>query len=121
MGYKQAFGKWGEQKAAAFLESRGLEVVAYNWRCLYGEIDLVARNENQLIFVEVKTRKNDQYGLPENAITPKKKGHLVRSAMEYINRYAVTCEWRIDIVSIQRLADSNYEIEWFENAITEND
>ena len=121
MGYKQVFGRWGEQKAAAYLTGQGLEIVACNWRCIYGEIDIIARKESQTIFVEVKTRKNDQFGLPENAITPQKKEHLVRSAMEYIDRYAITGPWQIDIVSIQKLAGGHYEIEWFENAITEND
>ena len=121
MGYKQAFGKWGEITAAAFLENKGMEIIDRNWRCLYGEIDFVAMFHDEVVFVEVKARRNDNYGLPEKAITPKKKIHLIHSAAEYIEKHQINNDWRIDIISIRRLNGKNLEVEWFENAVRENE
>jgi putative endonuclease len=117
MRYNQTFGKWGEITAASYLKDQGLVIIKQNWKCVYGEIDIIAQMEKLLIFVEVKTRKDDQYGFPEDAITRKKREHLIRAAMLYIGEYQITDDWRIDIISVRKKNGQKTEIEWFENAI----
>jgi len=121
MRYNQAFGKWGEETAAQYLKNQGLKIIKQNWKCSYGEIDIVAQKEHMVVFVEVKTRKNNHYGLPEEAITRKKREHLIHTCMAYINAYEIEDEWRIDIIAVQKKNGEDAEIEWFENAIRENE
>jgi putative endonuclease len=121
MKYNQVFGKWGEAAAAEYLKDHGLIIVEKNWKCSYGEIDIIARKEQLWVFVEVKTRKDDKFGLPEGAITRKKKEHLIHASMAYIEEHQIRDDWRIDILSIQKSMDIGIQIEWFENAIRENE
>jgi putative endonuclease len=121
MKYNQEFGKWGEAAAAEYLKDHGLIIVEKNWKCSYGEIDIIALKEQLWVFVEVKTRKDDKFGLPEGAITRKKKEHLIHASMAYIEEHQIRDDWRIDILSIQKSMDIGIQIEWFENAIRENE
>lgn len=80
MAAKDALGRRGEAIAARHLVGRGLTIVERNWRCEHGEIDLVARDRDELVFVEVKTRSSIAYGHPLEAITPRKLARLKRLA-----------------------------------------
>ena len=80
MAAKDALGRRGEQLAASFLEGAGLTIVERNWRCPLGEIDLVARDGDELVFVEVKTRSSIAFGHPLEAITAIKLARLRRLA-----------------------------------------
>jgi putative endonuclease len=80
MAAKDDLGRKGEQLAADFLADSGLQVVERNWRCSQGEIDLVARDGDELVFVEVKTRSSLGYGHPLEAITVAKLARLRRLA-----------------------------------------
>ena len=82
---RKRLGDAGERLAAAWLEERGYRVLARNWRCPYGELDLVAEREGELVFVEVKTRRGDRLGAPEEAVTAAKRRHLVASAAAYLD------------------------------------
>ena len=115
-----SLGCWGEALAAEFLVSNGYEIVARNQRTPYGEIDLVARINNGLVFVEVKTRSTDAYGHPEASVTPKKREHLIASAQAYIQEFSdPDISWRIDVIAIRKLKSPDQpEIIHFENAIT---
>jgi putative endonuclease len=77
-------GRLGETLAAALLEAAGLRVVARNWRCREGEIDLVAAGPGLLVFCEVKTRRGHGYGSPAAAVTPAKQARLRRLAAAYL-------------------------------------
>jgi putative endonuclease len=117
--YRQIFGRWGEDQAEQYLAQRGYQVIGRNIRTAYGELDLVCRQGDLLVFVEVKTRRNQALGFPEAAITPKKREHLLHSAQDYIEKNLLTPgNWRIDIISIigyPRLGKP--EIVHFDNAI----
>lgn len=117
--YNQRFGGWGEQTAAQYLEQRGYRIVARNYRTPYGELDLVVEKEGQLVFVEVKTRSSQEFGMPEDAITEKKRAHILQSAFHYIQENGLEeSEWRVDVISIIRAAgQSEPEVTWFENAL----
>ena len=98
-------GKRGEDLAAGFLQSAGCGILASNYRCPWGEIDLIARDGEELAFVEVRTRRTPTYGTPQESITPRKAEHMVAAAQHYLQNHAPENDseelpWRIDLVSI---------------------
>ena len=120
MNHRQNLGKWGETLAANWLSGQGLQILARNVRTPYGELDVIARQKDVLVFVEVKTRTNTMFGMPEASITPKKKKHLHDAAVFYLQEKATdfSGDWRVDVVAI--LTDSqkiNTEIHWIQNAL----
>jgi putative endonuclease len=99
-------GKRGEDAAAAYLERVGLTVVARNWRCPAGEIDIVATEGCTLVLIEVKTRRSERAGTPEEAVSPTKQRRLVRLAQAYIQNSGSAVEQvRFDVVAIRVLAE----------------
>ncbi|WP_017730257.1 YraN family protein [Nafulsella turpanensis] len=102
MDDKQATGKLGEKLAAEYLQQKGYEIIASNYRHRRGEIDLIAQHEGVLIFVEVKTRKGGPaWGYPEEAVDAKKARLIVATANAYIFETDWHGEIRFDIVSVQ--------------------
>jgi putative endonuclease len=114
---KQALGKWGEKEAAAYLQNKGYVILEQNYRNEFGEIDLVAEQNGDLIFVEVKTRSGDQFGFPEEAVNAKKQKHVLETAQIYLQELRKEeIDWRIDVISILRHQNKTAEIAHFENA-----
>jgi putative endonuclease len=94
-------GRAGEALAAARLEAAGLEILARNWRCREGELDLVAAGQGLLVFCEVKTRRGTGYGSPAAAVTPAKQARLRRLAAAYLAAAGVPpCRVRFDVVAV---------------------
>jgi putative endonuclease len=119
MASNLSLGRWGESLAASYLESQGYSVVAHNARTPYGELDLVTRQGTVTVFIEVKTRTSAKYGLPEASVTPKKRHHLMASALAYLQEHPdLDGDWRVDVVSIER-SDIHREpvITHFENVL----
>jgi putative endonuclease len=112
-------GLTGERVARDFLEKNGYHVIETNYRCPGGEIDIIARQENTLVFVEVRTKKSVQFGSPEESITPAKKERLRTVAAHYgQNHDNLPSLWRIDVVAIQMdRRDRVTRIEIIENAV----
>lgn len=101
-GARQSLGRVGERLAARALEERGYCILERNFRCQYGEIDLVARENADLVFVEVKTRRGTICGLPEEAVTARKARKLQEVAACYLDGHNLPdCSWRIDVVAVQ--------------------
>jgi putative endonuclease len=99
---RRQLGRWGEDRAAAFLEEQGYQVVARNWRCPgLGEIDLVAQHESCLIFVEVRVRTGRSYGTPEESVTRSKRARLIRLAEAYVLSVGWQSDWRIDVIALE--------------------
>lgn len=98
----RALGQWGEQRAADYLKAQGYRIVERNYRCRIGEIDLIAYKEGVLSFVEVKTRRSLNYGLPCEAIGIRKQRRMAR-IVEFFSA-AHPCwdgvEWSVDIVEM---------------------
>lgn len=95
-------GGAGERLAAGWLEARGYQVLARNWRCPYGELDVIAEEQGELVFVEVKTRRGDTHGAPEEAITASKRAHLIAAAQTYLmEQRRETQPYRIDVIAVQ--------------------
>jgi putative endonuclease len=99
--YRKKLGQWGEKVAAHHLEAKGYEIVARNWRCREGEIDLVARAGDELVFVEVKTRRGRSQGTPEEALTPHKTRKLLALGEIYTAVHELDVDWRIDLVAVE--------------------
>jgi putative endonuclease len=95
--------QWGEALAAWFLRFKGYRVEARNWRCPQGELDLVCRDGETLVFVEVKTRASTAAGDPEDAVDRRKQQRLVRVATAYLAQLGgETPPCRFDVVAIER-------------------
>lgn len=114
--HNQKIGKWGEQAAVETLRSRGYEVIGRNVRTPYGEIDIVAKQGDTIIFVEVKTRTSNTMGLPEESITPRKREHMITCAEHYAAEHEID-HWQIDVVSVEGKPGSTPKITHFENAM----
>lgn len=111
------FGYWGEDLASEYLKKKGYQIIERHFRFLRGEIDIIACDHDYLVFIEVKTRSSADYGLPEEAITPKKKFHLRRAAEGYLylnNLNNIDC--RFDVITIGFSPDGSPLIEHLENA-----
>ena len=102
MRVKDALGRYGEQLAVRHLADAGLAIVATNWRCAQGEIDIVARERDVLVICEVKTRRTDAFGTPAEAVTRTKADRLRRLAMLWLRDHpsGVDLDVRFDVVSV---------------------
>ena len=112
-------GRAGERAAAEYLRRAGYEICALNWRQGRYELDIVARREEVLHFVEVKTRSNTDMGLPREYVTPAKQRRLKKTALYYLCEKQLDCPARFDVAEVY--ADSPYSrenvrIEYLENA-----
>lgn len=117
MAHNQKIGRWGEERAAEYLQKRGYEIVDKNARTPYGEIDLVARLDGVTVFVEVKTRTSRRFGLPEEAITPRKQAHMLASGEHYAAEHEID-SWQADVLAIEGTPGKTPSIEHFENVLT---
>jgi putative endonuclease len=99
---RRALGSFGEDVAAAHLLRLGYELVARGWRCGTGELDLVARKGDQLVFVEVRTRRGAEAGTPEESVTAAKQARLAALAHAYVDANDVPADasWRIDVIAV---------------------
>lgn len=115
MAFKDALGRRGEAIAERYLVSRGLVVVDRNWRCPQGEIDIVARDGRELVFVEVKTRSGVAFGHPLDAITPAKLARLRRLAAAWCEAHPGGHDLiRIDAVAAVAPRSGDVEVEHLE-------
>ncbi len=113
---RQGLGRRGEELAAAFLERAGYRILARNYRTRAAELDIVARHHDQLVFVEVKSRNNQAFGSPFEAITSGKQRKIALGASEYLAREtASTQAARFDVVAVS-FVDGKPEIEHLPNA-----
>jgi len=94
-------GRRGENISVEFLKKKGYKIIERNYRCSLGEIDIVAKDKNVLCFVEVKTRKTERYGLPEEAINWHKQRKLTKVALTYLKEKKIyKQDLRFDVVSV---------------------
>lgn len=93
-------GKQGEDMATKYLAEKGYKILQRNYRCSYGEIDIICSQGEQIIFVEVKTRKSTLYGAPEEAVTKNKIERIRKVALHYLNKAEYYPEIRFDVIAI---------------------
>ena len=116
MKHNQKVGKWGEDVSSEYLLKNGYKVIGRNARTPYGEIDIVAKKGEIIIFIEVKTRTSNKMGLPEESITAKKREHMIACAEHYAMENEID-NWQIDVISIEGKLGTEPVITYFENAI----
>lgn len=109
-------GRHAEDLAAAFLQRQGLKLVTRNYRCRFGEIDLIARDGKTLVFVEVRMRASASFGGAAASITAAKRAKLLRTARHYLSGAARMPACRFDALLI---SGADYAIEWLQNALEE--
>lgn len=109
-------GRHAENVAAAFLQQQGLELVARNYRCRFGEIDLIARDGKTLVFVEVRMRSSNRFGGAAASITAAKRGKLTRTARHYLAGTARMPACRFDALLV---SGADHSVEWIKNAFGE--
>lgn len=95
-------GKLGEELAVEFLEKNGYSILETNWTFQKAEIDIIAKKENILAVVEVKTRSNIDFGLPQDFVKPKKIQLLVKAINEYVISNDLEVEVRFDIIALHK-------------------
>lgn len=116
-----ATGKRGEDLAAAYLERAGYVLLERNYRCLFGEIDIVARDGDTLCFVEVKSRRSTRYGDPQLAVTPRKQEKMIRSALQYLGSHGLTDPpARFDVAAVRLSPEGAETVELIRNAFERN-
>ena len=115
-------GKQGETLAAAYLEKAGYQIIERNYRCLFGEMelvgemDLVARDGQTVVFVEVKSRKSDRFGVPQLSVGLQKQKKLSQIALHYLEQKRFyPCDARFDVIAI-RMRPEGHQVELIRNA-----
>jgi len=103
-GYKRKLGQWGEELAIKYLLRHGYKIVKQHWQKREGEIDIIAFNSqvNCLVFIEVKTRTSDSFGIPEESIDQQKKRKLANITSLYIAETEYMGEYRFDVIIIKK-------------------
>lgn len=110
-------GKEGEILAAAFLQEKGYQIVAKNWRFRKYELDIVAQKGNLLVVAEIKTRRTDYFGRPEVFVTRAKQKLLIEAANAYVEKNGTNLDIRFDILSV-RYNSGKHEVHHIEDAFS---
>lgn len=109
-------GRWGELKAAEYLERKGFRIIERNWRDGHRDLDLVAIDADNLVIIEVKTRRNNDLMEPETAVDARKIRNLSHAAARYVRCKNVEMPVRFDIVTVTGTNSDNCKINHIENA-----
>ena len=115
MAKHNELGKRGEELAIQYLTEKGYEILECNWRNIHKEIDIIAKKDNVLAIVEVKTRQSEEYGSPDIAVTRQKQTRLISAANAYLFQNKLDINTRFDIISIV-FKGSDPEINLIEDA-----
>lgn len=108
---KRKTGTFYEEAACAYLKEQGIQILHKNFRCSYGEIDLIGQDRDTTVFFEIKYRKNEQYGTPLEAVTIQKQKTICKCAAFFCLRNKNIKQIRYDVVGI-----TDTEIKWIQNA-----
>lgn len=114
-----AMGQIAEEKACVYLQRQGLHLVTRNYRCRAGEIDLVMRDADTLVFVEVRWRRSAAFGSALESVGPRKQSRMVVCAMHYLQRHPenLVRPSRFDVVGVCPGVGDEYAFEWVRDAI----
>jgi putative endonuclease len=117
-GHENAgIGSRGEELATAFLERNGLRIVERNFRCKGGEVDIIARDGKTIVFIEVKSRRNLAYGVPQLAVTEFKQRQISKAALTWLSKNSLhDSPARFDVIAILLESSYSHQIEHIRNA-----
>lgn len=117
--YSRAIGQWGEEKALEYLEKKGYTAVSKGFRSRFGEIDLIVKNKEFLVFAEVKTRKNANFAYAREYVSRAKQAKIVSTAKYWLLKRPTKLQPRFDVVEVyakQGVNTAEPEINHIENA-----
>jgi putative endonuclease len=105
-------GEQAEQQALAHLQQHGLQLVCRNFRCRYGELDLVMTDRDTLVIAEVRFRKNARYGSALESVTTAKQSRIIAATHVYLATHKSNCPLRFDVVALS----GDGQLDWIKNA-----
>lgn len=100
MDFRHLFGSDGESAAAAYLKKKRYKIIGRNYSCRFGEIDIIARQGNYVVFVEVKTRKSEGFAMAREFVTRSKQERVIKSAMLWLQQNDVELQPRFDVIEV---------------------
>ena len=109
-------GKAGEELAASWMAARGYRILQRNWRYRRSEIDLIAEKEGVLVFVEVKTRRSADFGMPESFVTSRKARFMAEAASVFMEENGHEGELRFDVIAVLMVKGAAAQVSHFEDA-----
>lgn len=117
--YRKQFGKFSEHEACHFLQARGFILIQQNYFCRYGEIDLIMQDQDDIVFVEVRSRSRLDYGHAIETINHDKIKKLIKTGQHFLQarQWLYKVNSRFDVVAIHQIA-SKIQIEWVKNAFS---
>ena len=118
MAKPNLLGPWGEALAAEYLRKKHYHILACNYRCRFGEIDLIAANRKELVFVEVKLRAPDAIALPREFVDSRKRERLRKTASAFLSRYELDAPARFDVAEVWEEKDGMLRLTYLEGAFT---
>lgn len=102
-------GKEGEEEAARYLESQGYQIIQRNFECRQGEIDIIAKDKDEYVFIEVKTRQNFHYGMPCEAVNAPKQKHIWNATKYYLYFHKLEDAFiRFDVIEVYKRRGKSY-------------
>lgn len=114
---RQLLGKKGELEAGKFLTAQGYKIIERNFRCHFGEIDIIASDQSVIVFIEVKTRSNNTFGSAASAVTIRKQQQISRVAQHYLIKKNMTnYDARFDVIEVMLAKFGGYELNHLMNA-----
>lgn len=112
---RKRLGSLGERLAEDFFQCQGFLILERNWRCRYGELDLVVQKGSQIRFIEVKTRKTITFGYPEEAVTKAKLSHLFKAGELWLGLHDLSAsDWQLDVLAIQLPIQGSPDYYWLQ-------
>ncbi len=100
---RHEIGKEGEEEATKYLERQGYQIVQRNFSCRQGEIDIIAKDKKEYVFIEVKTRQNRHYGMPCEAVDERKQKHIWNATKYYLHIYKLENQYiRFDVIEVYK-------------------
>ncbi len=114
-------GDFGEKITEKYLIKKKYRILEKNFRCKLGEIDIIAANTSNIIFVEVKTRGENSFGFPSEAVTKIKQKKIIKTALIYLMKFPCELQPRFDVSEVYILKNKSYKINYIENAFIQED
>lgn len=116
LNFKKLVGNKGENIAESYLKQKGYKIIQKNYRCRFGEIDIIAKDNDTIVFAEVRTRRNDNFGSPQDSITPAKIEKISKTSLYFIQEKKLEgFSYRFDFIAIT-FSQGKPNIEHIENA-----
>ena len=111
-------GLKGEQAAKRFLKKKGYKILQTNFQCRFGELDIIAKDKECLVFCEVKTRSHGMIALPQESVTYAKQQKMIKTARFWLQAHEMDCPMRFDVLAVTADEKGKLTVEHLENAFT---